>query len=39
MINNILSSNEIAEILKNPIVKINKCKLSRLEKVDIAMEL
>ena len=38
MINNILSSNEITEILNNPIVKINKENLST-QKVDFSIPL
>jgi hypothetical protein len=39
MIHNLLSSNEIEDILNNPIVKINKEKLSTLEKVDFSIQL
>ena len=39
MIHNLLSSNEIRDILNNPIVKINKEKLSTLEKVDFSIQL
>ena len=39
MIYNLLSSNEITEILNNPIVNINKEKLATLEKVDFSIEL
>lgn len=39
MISNLLSSNEIAEILNNPIVQTNKDKLSTLEKVDFSIQL
>jgi hypothetical protein len=34
----ILSSNEIADLLNDPIVKINKEKLSTLEKVDFSLQ-
>ena len=36
---NILSSDEITDILNNPIVKINKEKLSTLQKVDFSIQL
>jgi hypothetical protein len=39
MIPNLLSSNEIAEILNNPIVQTNKEKLSTLDKVDFSIQL
>ncbi len=39
MIHNLLSSNEIAEILNNPIVQTNKEKLSTLDKVDFSIQL
>lgn len=39
MIHNLLSSNEISEILNNPTVKISKEKLSTLQKVDFFIEL
>ena len=39
MIHNLLSSNEIADILNNPIVKTNKDKLSTHPKVDFSIEL
>ena len=39
MIHNLLSSNEIADILNNPIVQINKDKLSTQSKADFSIEL
>lgn len=39
MISNLLSSNEIADILSNPIININKEKLSTLQKVDFSIQL
>jgi hypothetical protein len=39
MIHNLLSSNEIAEILNNPMVQTNKEKLSTLDKVDFSIQL
>ena len=39
MISNLLSPNEIAEILNNPIVNSNKDKLSTLDKVDFSIQL
>ena len=39
MIHNLLSSNEIAEILNNPIVQSNKEQLSTLDKVDFSIQL
>lgn len=39
MIHNLLSSNEIKDIVNNPIVKINKEKLSTLQKVDFSIQL
>lgn len=39
MIHNVLSSNEIADILNNPIVKTNKDKLSTQTKADFSIEL
>jgi hypothetical protein len=39
MIHNLLSSNEITEILNNPIVQTNKDKLSTQPKVDFSIEL
>jgi hypothetical protein len=39
MINNLLSPNEIAEILNNPIVNSNKEQLSTLDKVDFSIQL
>ena len=39
MIHNLLSPNEIAEILNNPIVQTNKDKLSTLDKVDFSIQL
>lgn len=39
MFSNILSSNEIAEILHNPIVQSNKEQLSTLDKVDFSIQL
>jgi hypothetical protein len=39
MIHNLLSPNEIAEILNNPMVQTNKDKLSTLEKVDFSIQL
>lgn len=39
MIHNVLSSNEIRDILNNPIVEFNKEKLSTLQKVDFSIQL
>lgn len=39
MIHNLLSPNEIAEILTNPIVQTNKEQLSTLDKVDFSIQL
>jgi hypothetical protein len=39
MISNLLSSNEITDILNNPIVNSNKEKLSTLDKVDFSIQL
>ena len=39
MIHNLLSSNEITEILNNPIVQTNKDKLSTQQKVDFSIQL
>jgi hypothetical protein len=39
MISNILSANEIADIVNNPIVKSNKEKLSILQKVDFLIQI
>ena len=39
MIHNLLSSNEIADILNNPIVQTNKDKLSTQSKADFSIEL
>jgi hypothetical protein len=39
MINKILSSSEIAEIVNNPIIEINREKLATLDKVDFSIEL
>ena len=39
MISNLLSPNEIAEILNNPIIQTNKDKLSTLDKVDFSIQL
>lgn len=39
MISNMLSSNEIADILNSPIVQSNREKLSTLDKVDFSIEL
>jgi len=39
MIHNLLSSNEITEILNNPVVQTNKDKLSAQQKVDFSIEL
>lgn len=39
MIHNVLSSNEIADILNNPIVQTNKDKLSTQPKADFSIEL
>jgi hypothetical protein len=39
MISNLLSPNEIAEILNNPIVQTNKEQLSTLDKVDFSIQL
>jgi hypothetical protein len=39
MIHNLLSPNEIAEILNNPLVQTNKDKLSTLYKVDFSIQL
>jgi hypothetical protein len=39
MIHNLLSSNEIAEILTNPIVQSNKEQLSTLQQVDFSIQL
>ena len=39
MISNLLSSNEIAEIVNNPIVNTNKQQLSTLDKVDFSIQL
>jgi hypothetical protein len=39
MIHNVLSSNEIADILNNPIVQTNKDKLSTQSKADFSIEL
>ena len=39
MINNILSSSEIAEIVNNPIIEINREKLSTQQTVDFSIEL
>ena len=39
MIHNLLSSNEIADILNNPIVQTNKDKLSTQPKADFSIEL
>jgi hypothetical protein len=39
MIHNLLSPNEIAEILNNPIVQTNKDKLTTLDKVDFSIQL
>jgi len=39
MISHLLSSNEIVDILNNPIVKANKEKLSTLQKVDFSIRL
>ena len=39
MLHNLLSSNEITEILNNPIVEINREKLTVLQKVDFSIEL
>jgi hypothetical protein len=39
MLHDFLSSNEITEILNNPIVEINREKLSTLQKVDFSIEL
>ncbi len=39
MIHNLLSSEEIADILNNPIIEINREKLATLDKVDFSIEL
>uniref|UniRef100_A0A6C0HAV9 Uncharacterized protein n=1 Tax=viral metagenome TaxID=1070528 RepID=A0A6C0HAV9_9ZZZZ len=39
MLHNLLSSNEITEIVNNPIVEINREKLATLQKVDFSVEL
>lgn len=39
MISNLLSSNEISDILNSPIVQSNRVKLSTLDKVDFSIEL
>jgi hypothetical protein len=39
MISNLLSSNEISDILNSPIVQTNREKLSTLDKVDFSIEL